>query len=203
MPYVRDPANPSLGIPPSSPSFVSSGIPNRMQLLFKFLTGCRGARSAAPSDTGKCWPCPTPGPAVSLVQSDWSQYSAGFQTSTYGPLYPIQAGLLASGIFAQDVDARSAPVGNRIESNYANPFNPRTTLRFASERTGRAEIRIFSVSGRLVRVLGVTVASGRNEVVWDARATNGEPLGSGVYFYKILFPDGKALRAPSHLVIVK
>jgi hypothetical protein len=90
-----------------------------------------------------------------------------------------------------------------IDGNYPNPFNPRTTLRFTSASAGRAEIRIFGVGGRLVRVLRARVQEGANEVGWDGRSEDGRGAASGVYFYTIQFPDAKSLPAPSHLVIVK
>ena len=52
--YVR-----KTGIPTNASNYVHSGVEERMQVLYKFLTSCRGARTGASADSGKCWPCPT------------------------------------------------------------------------------------------------------------------------------------------------
>jgi len=96
-----------------------------------------------------------------------------------------------------------APRLNKINGNYPNPFNPQTAIRFASAQAGKGEIRIFSVGGQLVRSLKTTVVAGANEVRWNGKRDDGTPLASGVYFYKIVFPNGESFRAPSSLVLVK
>ena len=135
------------------------------------------------------------------MQADWAGQSAGFNTSTYGPLYPIQAGALATGV--EVVEGEGAPRINKINGNFPNPFNPQTAIRFSSAQAGKGEIRIFSVGGQLVRTLRASVVSGANEVRWNGKRDDGTPLASGVYFYKIVFPNGQSFRAPSSLVLVK
>jgi len=194
--FIRDPA---YGI--TNANYARSGVENRMRVLYKFLTSCRGPRTGAASDTGKCWPCPSPGTTLALMQADWNGQAAGFQTSTWGPLYGIQAGALATGV--GDVGDESAPRINKINGNFPNPFNPQTAIRFASAQAGKSEIRIFSVGGQLVRTLRANVVAGANEVRWNGKRDDGTPLASGVYFYKIVFPNGQSFRAPSSLVLVK
>ena len=135
------------------------------------------------------------------MQVDWASQAAGFQTNTWGPLYAIQAGALATGV--GDVGDEGAPRINKINGNFPNPFNPQTAIRFASAQAGKGEIRIFSVGGQLVRTLRVNVIAGANEVRWNGKRDDGTPLASGVYFYKIAFPNGQSFRAPSNLVLLK
>ena len=48
------------------------------------------------------------------------------------------------------------------------------------------ELAIFSVDGKLVRVLASgTKPMGRYEATWDARDASGAPVASGVYFYRL------------------
>jgi hypothetical protein len=119
-----------------------SGVENRMRVLYKFLTSCRGAGSHA----GECWPCPTD-PAFSMT-ANWSGATAdaAFQTNTggnYGPLYPIQDNELASGVGPTP----APPVNNHLEGNFPNPFNPETAIRFSSASAGKVTIRIFQRGG--------------------------------------------------------
>jgi FlgD Ig-like domain len=192
--FIRDPTYPT-----TNANYTHSGVENRMRVLYKFLTGCRGAHSAGST----CWPCPNPTPeTIASMQGEWATQAAGFQTSTYGPLYPIQAAGLATAVEIGDGGA-AAPRINKIEGNFPNPFNPQTAMRFTSAQAGKAEVRIFSVGGQLVRKLNANVTVGANEVRWNGRGENGTQLASGVYFYKIVFPNGESLKAPNNLVLVK
>jgi hypothetical protein len=191
--FIRDPA---YGI--TNANYTRSGVENRMRVLYKFLTSCRGPRATVT----QCWPCPSPGTTLALMQGEWASQSAGFQTATYGPLYPIQAGGLATAVDVGE-GGEGAPRINKINGNFPNPFNPQTVIRFASAQAGKGEIRIFNVGGQLVRSLRSTVVQGANEVRWNGKRDDGTPLASGVYFYKIVFPNGESFRAPSSLVLVK
>lgn len=65
------------------------------------------------------------------------------------------------------------------------------TVFFTTGKTGRAGVRIFDVTGRLVRAMSVEVhAEGAQLVPWDARGDQGERVPSGVYYYKVTHPDG-------------
>lgn len=72
-----------------------------------------------------------------------------------------------------------------------NPSNPSSTLRFDLQARGAVDLSIYDARGRLVRVLvrGPQNA-GKHTVVWDGRGDNGEPRPSGVYFCRLVTPEG-------------
>jgi len=73
-----------------------------------------------------------------------------------------------------------------LSANYPNPFNPSTTIKFALPEAGRVTLRIYSLTGQLVRELvHGDYASGRHQVRWDARDAQGQQVASGVYFYRL------------------
>ena len=82
------------------------------------------------------------------------------------------------------------PVSNRLAGNYPNPFNPETVIRFTSAGTGRVEVRIFDVAGRLVQTLTKNATLGPNEIRWNGTASTGGSCASGIYFVKMKYPDG-------------
>jgi hypothetical protein len=79
---------------------------------------------------------------------------------------------------------------NRLDQNYPNPFNPQTTIAFSLRERGIATIRIYNVTGHRVRTLAnETFEAGANKRVWDGRNDAGQPVSSGVYFYKLIAND--------------
>ena len=68
-----------------------------------------------------------------------------------------------------------------LASNYPNPFNPSTEIRFALPEASAVSLVIYDVMGREVeRLLDKTLEAGYHEVRWDATG-----LPSGVYLYRI------------------
>jgi len=78
---------------------------------------------------------------------------------------------------------------NQIEikiSNYPNPFNPETTIRFQvnDSNLNKARIDIYNIKGKLVKSFPeLNVQEG--SVTWNGKDENGIAVSSGVYFYKI------------------
>jgi hypothetical protein len=54
-----------------------------------------------------------------------------------------------------------------------------------------AVVRIYSASGRLVRVLEHASADQGGTVRWDVRNRAGDPVASGVYFYHVESGDAR------------
>ena len=73
--------------------------------------------------------------------------------------------------------------------NAPNPFWPDTRIAFDLPAAGRAELRIFDVSGRLIRTLvDEKRPAGPHSVRWDGRDETGKAVPSGVYFYSLTAP---------------
>ncbi len=97
----------------------------------------------------------------------------------------LEAGLADAG----DVPTVAAD-GPRLLPAAPNPFNPRTTLRFALAAPGRASLRVYDLGGRLVRTLvDGPLDAGWHEAVWSGRDDRGRSAGAGVYFV-MLSADG-------------
>ena len=71
-------------------------------------------------------------------------------------------------------------------SNYPNPFNPSTTIKYSMPTAGHLKLRIYDVRGQLVKTLvdGVRPAGAGQTVVWDGTDERGSTAASGVYFYE-------------------
>ncbi len=80
------------------------------------------------------------------------------------------------------------PVSPLLLTNYPNPFNPETEVRFDLPQAGRVQLRIYDATGRLVRALLDEVRpSGANMVRWDSADNNGNGVASGNYFCLMTF----------------
>lgn len=83
----------------------------------------------------------------------------------------------------EDGPGGELPAELALAQNYPNPFNPSTTITFSLPEPGSAVLRVYDVTGRLVKVLlNERMPAGRHDVSFDAR-----DLASGVYIYRLEF----------------
>ena len=78
--------------------------------------------------------------------------------------------------------------------NYPNPFNPHrqpTSIVFSSNSTGTTTIKIFTITGKIVRTItDNNTVVGSNEVQWDGKNGRRQTVRNGVYVAVIMPPDG-------------
>lgn len=92
------------------------------------------------------------------------------------------------------------PVINILENNFPNPFNPETWIPYQISGEADVVIRIYSVTGQLVKALDLgykrpgrymTKATAAH---WDGTNEIGERVSSGIYYYSIKAGDFTAVR---------
>jgi len=77
-------------------------------------------------------------------------------------------------------------VDDYIISNYPNPFNPITTIRFFLPNPAETTIEIYNVLGQKIKTLvNEYKLSGSYEVKWDGKNENGKNVSSGVYLCRL------------------
>jgi len=73
--------------------------------------------------------------------------------------------------------------------NYPNPFNPTTVISFVlnTDSTENTEVVIYNSKGQKVNTLPVSSNSNESEkqVIWSGDDFNGNPVSSGIYFYRL------------------
>ena len=80
----------------------------------------------------------------------------------------------------------AAPARTVLYQNVPNPFNPGTTIRYDLAAPCKISLRIFDVSGRLVRTLVYRYEdAGAKSRHWDGRDNAGRRVASGVYFLRM------------------
>jgi subtilisin family serine protease len=76
-----------------------------------------------------------------------------------------------------------------------NPFNPATDIQFTLPRAGRVSLRIYDVSGRLVRnLVDGNLPSGAHSERWDGRNDQGTGAASGIYYIRLQTTDEKSIK---------
>lgn len=78
------------------------------------------------------------------------------------------------------------PTEISLSQNYPNPFNPTTDIAYALPDARQVKLTIYNVLGQSVRnlVSGVQEA-GYHKVTWNGSDNAGNPVPSGVYFYRL------------------
>jgi len=80
----------------------------------------------------------------------------------------------------------SLPTVFTLENNYPNPFNPITNIKFALPRDGHVSLRVFDLSGRLVRtIVDENLSRAVHTYQWDGADESGRPMASGTYYYQV------------------
>lgn len=71
--------------------------------------------------------------------------------------------------------------------NYPNPISDWTYFNFYLTQKAECEIKIFAISGRLIRwIRNIHGEVGQNQVYWDGKDSDGDSLANGVYIYRII-----------------
>jgi len=102
----------------------------------------------------------------------------------------------ASPVSSKVVDGKfkswsTPPEHSFLLQNYPNPFNPETWIPYQLKEDSEVTIRIYNVTGELIREfrlghkpVGLYVSQDR-AVHWDGTNNAGDRVSSGVYFYNI------------------
>ena len=85
------------------------------------------------------------------------------------------------------IDDDNAPKVTALSlTNYPNPFNPETTIRFDIPGRAQTRLSIYNIRGQLVKTLvDQPMDTGEHFAVWNGTDTSDKPVSSGVYLYRL------------------
>jgi hypothetical protein len=116
--------------------------------------------------------------------SGWQQldsyYSGGYISAqvNQGGVYVLGNG---PGVSSPEV-----PSQFQLGGSFPNPFYAETMISFALPLTGHVNLRVYDMSGRLVRTLvDGDMSAANHAITWDGRDHNGDQVGAGVYFCRL------------------
>ncbi len=93
-----------------------------------------------------------------------------------------QAAAVKPVVYRED----AMPQGYQLESNFPNPFNPETTIRYHIQKAEKVTLTIYNLNGQIIHCLvNQNQAAGVYHVVWDGADFNGTPMPTGTYFIQL------------------
>ncbi|MCG3154056.1 MAG: hypothetical protein DKINENOH_00648 [bacterium] len=130
-------------------------------------------------------------PGVPYVKErfPWPMYGHDrWHTSQYGFELPDEP-----SVRVEDRNQSHAlPATFALEQNYPNPFvlsqnatSHFTEIRFALPQAAQVQIRLFDILGAEVKTWAMMKPAGVHQFRWNGRDNRGQPLPSGVYFYRL------------------
>ncbi len=91
-----------------------------------------------------------------------------------------------TSFFSPEIEVATKALKLELAQNHPNPFNPTTTIGYTVPTRDLVTLEIYDVAGRLVTTLvNESADAGRHTATWNGRSANGNPVGSGVYFYRL------------------
>lgn len=114
--------------------------------------------------------------------------------NTYGYEPTFVAGQVAFGTGIGD-DRTVLPRSFALGQNYPNPFNPSTSFVIALPTASHVTLDVFNLLGqRVSRLYDAPAPAGYLDIRWDGRNDQGRPVGSGVYFYRMVAGEFQQVR---------
>ena len=121
---------------------------------------------------------------IPVAQKEWVDESAGPNRE-----YEYTLGVVLSDggeVLSQTVTVRTMSLVFGLDQNYPNPFNPMTTIEFTLAERGHVTLSVYNVAGqRVATLVDRVISAGRKRLTWDGRTTGGDPVSTGVYFYRL------------------
>jgi len=82
------------------------------------------------------------------------------------------------------------PTEFNLGDAHPNPFNPETEISFSLPERSQASLVIYNILGEKVKILvDQSMEAGVHTVHWNGKDQAGNPVASGIYFYKLTAGD--------------
>ena len=90
-------------------------------------------------------------------------------------------------------EQNTLPKGFSLSSNYPNPFNPQTNIKFEISENSFVSIKVYNILGKEITTLVEKEQTpGSYQISWEAKDSEGRMLPSGVYLIR-LTANGKSV----------
>ncbi len=139
-----------------------------------------------------------------LIDSDLSIASLGVDRDNElyflafdGKIYRFQSTIVTSVN-----DNRVTVTEYFIGQNYPNPFNPETNIRIVLPESGKIEVAVRDIRGRMTKQLyNGYKQTGDHVFTWEGTNESGKAVASGIYFFSIMITGTQKTFARKMLLI--
>lgn len=98
-------------------------------------------------------------------------------------------------LFALAKELIGLPESAQLYQNAPNPFNSQTVFSYFLLTPGPTRLEVFALTGQRVAALNTgPQQAGLHRLAWDGRDSEGHPLASGVYLYRLVSAEGVLTR---------
>jgi len=115
--------------------------------------------------------------------------------SVDGKKLPLDESAILPAAGSYKITVGDLPRQFALHANVPNPFNPTTAIRFDIPERCEVKLDVYDLLGNKVTTLqDGELSTGRHTVLWDGVDISGQPVPSGVYFYRLVAGEKKATR---------
>lgn len=109
-------------------------------------------------------------------------------------LASVEAATFSGAVLDPVFESKVLPKAFALYPNSPNPFNPTTTLAADFPVASEYHLKIYNITGQVVRTFDGQAQAGQLTITWDGRNGQGKQVASGVYFYSLSAGDFHAMR---------
>jgi len=124
----------------------------------------------------------------STSSQNFPYVSTSYDTSFNGGSSDVFVSILDSMLsgFVSSIQNGTQPINFKLYSNYPNPFNPTTTIKYDLPNKSFVSLEIYNMLGQHIKTLvSKNQSTGTKTIKWNGKDKTGRTVSTGVYFYKI------------------
>jgi hypothetical protein len=126
-----------------------------------------------------------PNPRVSGTFTMFSLISGNPAATDQVELDDVVVRLVGEAVGVEE-NINTLPANFELKNNYPNPFNPTTNIEFSIAKSDYTTLKVYSVTGELVKTLvNSEISAGTHKVVFNGKDNSGNELTSGMYIYEL------------------
>ena len=77
-----------------------------------------------------------------------------------------------------------------LHSNYPNPFNPASTIRYDLPEAVNVVLIVYDLAGReIAQLISDNLPAGYHDIVWNGRDKAGRAVPTGIYIARLVTPE--------------
>lgn len=124
-------------------------------------------------------------------------FEVAYRTLLAGDVYPGNDEVTYE-VFAKDFGVAedvSKPFVFRLHQNRPNPIRNTALIKYSIPARGNVVLKIYNIAGQCVKTLvNGEMKAGVHTVTWDGRDENGKTMAAGIYFYRLVAGNNKAIK---------